>query len=717
MNKRLFGIVCSMLLLTSTLMAQQKKSFTLNDLLPGGSTFWNLQPEHLFTTWWGDVLVKTEVDKCSSIEAQKKQKTLFTLDLINRIMGATDKNKVRSLHNVRFPYLGKTQVLVTSDRQLLLVDWKAKSVVWSKNKVPGAIANDMTYATRNEAYVKEHNLYVMTADGKEHQVSTDGSPSFVYGQSVHRDEFGINKGTYWSPKGHLLAFYRMDQSMVTDYPLVDISKRIASYEPEKYPMAGTTSHKVTVGVFNPQTDQTIWLQAGDPTNRYFTNISWSPDEKTIYLIELNRDQNHAELIAYDATTGERKAKLYEERHNKYVHPTHGLTFLPWDDHLFLYQSERDGYNHLYLFDTTGKEIKQLTKGKFIVNELLGFNSKTKSVILKSTEASPIQKNLYSVNVATSKRTLLDAGTGVHNGVLSANGTFLCDRYSAPGIAVSYDLVNTQTAKQTKLLTPADPWEHYNLPEVTCSTLKAADGKTDLYYRLVKPIGFDPTQKYPTIVYTYGGPGLRLVEATNLYQCRGWELYMAQKGYVIFVLDNRGSCERGLDFENATFHQLGNEEMKDQLKGVEYLKSLPYVDAHRLGVHGWSFGGFMTTNLMLSYPDVFKVGVAGGPVIDWQYYEVMYGERYMGTPQTNPEGYKNSNLRLKAGNLKGRLQIIFGYNDPVCVPQHTLSFLRSCIDAGTQPDLFTYPGQEHNMAGQDRVHLHERITRYFEDYLK
>ena len=193
--------------------------------------------------------------------------------------------------------------------------------------------------------------------------------------------------------------------------------------------------------------------------------------------------------------------------------------------------------------------------------------------------------------------------------------------------------------------------------------------------------------------------------------------MAQKGYILFILDNRGSEDRGRDFEQVTFRHLGQEEMKDQMQGVAYLKSLPYVDADRLGVHGWSFGGFMTTSLMTTYPDAFKVGVAGGPVIDWKWYEVMYGERYMDTPEQNPEGYEQTSCINKAKNLKGKLQIIIGMNDPTCVPQHSLQFLNACAEAGTQPDFFVYPGEGHNMAGHKSVHLHERITQYFEDYLK
>ena len=235
--------------------------------------------------------------------------------------------------------------------------------------------------------------------------------------------------------------------------------------------------------------------------------------------------------------------------------------------------------------------------------------------------------------------------------------------------------------------------------------------------MVKPANFDPAKKYPTVIYVYGGPHAHNVDARWHWGSRSWETYMAQKGYITFIIDNRGSENRGRDFEQATFRQLGQVEMKDQMKGVEYLQSLSYVDTTRMGVHGWSFGGFMTISLMTNYPDVFKVGVAGGPVIDWKWYEVMYGERYMDTPQSNPEGYAKSSLIHQAKNLKGRLQIISGLNDPTVVPQNAYSFLKACIAAGTQPDFYVYPGQGHNMQGHQSVHLHERITRYFEDYLK
>ena len=746
MTKRI-NLFIMVSLLSVLAMAQGKKSFTLDDLLPGGSTYHQLQPQNLYTAWWGNRLVETDLDGCNEINPKNgSKKVLFTLQQLNQWLGAgEDSSVVRSCYNVEFPDGGQPWVATVVSGKgknggkptsiYTIVDFKSGKKVWEQEYPADATALDRSPSSNSLAFVRQHNLYVTTKEGQTMAVSSDGSNDLVYGETVHRNEFGITKGTFWSPDGKQLAFYRMDQSMVPDYPQVDITTRIATTYPCKYPMAGEKMHKVTVGVFTPATGQTVWLQAGDPTDRYFTNISWSPDNRKIYMIELNRDQNHAELVCYDAATGKKEGVIYEEEHPKYVEPMHGLLFLPWDSSKFIYQSQRDGYNHLYLFDLSKPQASQrhktfqggaceehvevtpLTSGEWVVKEVLGFDLKEKSLLFCSNEIHPLQSNIYKVRVKDGKRILLDNGEGVHYGSVNADGTYVEDRYSSPTVARSISLTDTRNGKGCNLLTAEDPWKDYNVPEITCGSIKAADGTTDLYYRMVKPVDFDPNKKYPTVIYVYGGPHAHNVEASRNYLARGWEIYMAQKGYLLFILDNRGSEHRGLAFENVTFRHLGVEEMKDQMEGVRFLKSLPYVDSDRMGVHGWSFGGFMTTNLMLTYPDVFKAGVAGGPVVDWQYYEVMYGERYMDRPQDNPEGYKGSNLRLKAGNLKGKLQVIIGYNDPVCVPQHSLSFLRACIDAGTQPDFFTYPGDEHNMMGKDRVHLHERITQYFEDYLK
>ncbi|MBQ9569957.1 MAG: DPP IV N-terminal domain-containing protein [Prevotella sp.] len=651
-----------LLTLLTVMTATAQKLFTLEELNYGGKNYRQTLPENRNLLWWENTLVRAD------------KETTYIVDLKT----------------------GKEQAM-TAQQKEAFDSWRKKKTT--------------------KAEVRNHNIFVITADGSEKQITTDGNRELVYGEAVHRNEFGIMGGLFWSPDRQRLAFYRMDQSMVADYPQVNIDTRIAAYEPDKYPMAGETSHKVTVGVYDMQSGKTIYLKAGDPTDRYFTNIAWNPEGTVIYMFELNRDQNDCRLVSYNALTGDKIAELYRETSTKYVEPQHPIVFLPWDNSQFIMQSQKDGYNHLYLFSKDGKLIRQLTSGKWVVLDVLGFNKKQKSVIISSNEVSPIQQNLFAVNIKNGKRTPLDNGRGYHAGMLSDNGEWLFDKYQEPDVPRDITIVNTGKGKVVNYFSAPDPWKDYQVPLFECGKIKAADGVTDLYYRMVKPHDFDATKKYPTVVYVYGGPHAHNVDARWHYCSRSWETYMAQKGYVLFILDNRGSENRGRDFEQATFRQLGQIEMQDQMKGVDYLKSLPYVDSNRIGVHGWSFGGFMTITLMTNHPEVFKVGVAGGPVIDWKWYEVMYGERYMDTPQTNPEGYAKTSLLSKAKDLKGKLQIITGYNDPTVVPQHCLSFLKACIEAGTQPDFFAYPGEPHNMRGHSSVHLHERITQYFEDYLK
>ena len=658
MRIKIFGIALIM-----ALTASAQKEFTLEDLNFGGKNYKAMSPENRDYSWWGNQLVRKDDDK------------LFI---------------VSTKDNAEKPF--------TDQQQKQYDEWKDQK--------------------KELATTEDHNILV---DGK--QITTDGSRNIVYGEAVHRNEWGIMGGLFWSPDKKRLAFYRMDQSMVADYPQVNIFGRIAAHQPDKYPMAGETSHVVTVGIYDLKTQKTIYLKTAaaetdDYQPVYFTNIAWSPDSKTLFIFELNRDQNDCRLVSYSAETGERLQELYRETSDKYVEPMHPIEFLPWDASSFIMQSQKDGYNHLYLCKLKNNRltIKQLTSGKWVVMEMLGFNARQKSIIIASNEASPIQRNLYAVSL-TGKRTLLDNGIGWHSGKLSENGEMIIDTWSAPDTPRGICLLSSAKHSSTTLFNAKNPWEGYKIPIYECGTLKAADGNTDLYYRMVKPADFDASKKYPTVIYVYGGPHAHNVDARWHYGSRSWETYMAQKGYVLFILDNRGSENRGREFEQVTFRQLGQTEMKDQMKGVEFLRTLPYVDTERLGVHGWSFGGFMTISLMTNYPDVFKVGVAGGPVIDWKWYEVMYGERYMDTPQDNPEGYEKTSLLSKAKDLKGKLQIITGYNDETVVPQHCLSFMAECIKAGTQPDFFAYPGEPHNMRGHQSVHLHERITQYFEDYLK
>ena len=712
------ALVAASMMMVLPMVAQ--KQFTLEDLNFGGTNYRNMIPQNRSLRWWGDQLVRVAADTCWTVNLKNgKEKVFFTRAQVNKWLGG---DTVRSLMGITFPYADQSLVALGTVGKVQMVDFKAKKRVWAQNRGEEQAA-EWSKESRAVAFVKGDNLYVIDGAGQMHQLTTDGSRDIVYGQAVHRNEFGIMGGLFWNPSGTRLAFYRMDQSMVTDYPLIDVpemddtTRYIATPAPEKYPMAGQTSHKVTVGIYDLATGQTTYLQAGDPTDRYFTNIAWNPDGDMVYMMELNRDQNDCRLVSYDAATGRRIAELYRESHDKYVEPQTPIVFLPWDKNSFVMQSQKDGYNHLYLF-TGGKQVKQLTRGDWVVMDMLGFDEKGHNIFFTANAENPIQKNVYRVNVDSGTMARVDeGGRGWHDAALSASGKWLIDSYQEPDVPRNIAIVNTTDGKAVRYFTAPDPWQGYTVPEYRCGSIKADDGVTDLYYRMVMPVGFDPNKKYPTVVYVYGGPHAHNVDARWHYCSRSWETYMAQRGYLLYIMDNRGSENRGRDFEQATFRQLGQVEMCDQMQGVNFLRSLQYVDTARIGVHGWSFGGFMTISLMTNYPDVFKVGVAGGPVIDWKWYEVMYGERYMGTPENNPEGYAKSSLIDKAKNLKGKLQIITGYNDPTVVPQHCLSFLDACVKAGTQPDFFAYPGEEHNMRGHASVHLHERITQYFEDYLK
>lgn len=714
MNKRGYLLLMGLLqaLFITNVMAQELKTPTLEDLIPGGETY--RYAENLYgLQWWGDECIKPGIDTLFVINPKTgKEKTITTREIVNKVLKENQSGKLQHFHSVSFPWSDKEQMLIKLPGKYIVYDFKNNQIVSTTALKKEAANQDYCTTTGNVAYTVGNNLYI------NENAITDESEGVVCGQSVHRNEFGISKGTFWSPKGNLLAFYRMDESMVTQYPLVDITQRIAEVNNIRYPMAGMTSHLVTIGIHNPSNGKTLYLKAGDPTDRYFTNISWAPDEKSLYLIELNRDQNHAKLCQYNAETGELMATLFEETHPKYVEPQQPIVFLPWDATKFIYQSQRDGFNHLYLYDTTGKLIRQLTEGKWLVSDILGFNEKKKEVLFSANDATG--RNNFSVNIRTGERSLpfsmYTTTEGVHNAIASNSGRYVIDNYSTPTLPRKIDIIDTQTGKSVNLLTAANPFLGFKMPVIETGTIKAADGVTDIYYRLIKPADMDPNKKYPAIVYVYGGPHAQMVTGGWQNGARGWDIYMANKGYIMFTIDNRGSSNRGLEFENVTFRHLGIEEGKDQVKGVEYLQSLPYVDGNRIGVHGWSFGGHMTTALLLRYPEIFKVGVAGGPVIDWAYYEIMYGERYMDTPQSNPEGYEQCNLKNLAGNLKGHLLIIHDDHDDTCVPQHTLSFMKACIDARTYPDLFIYPGHKHNVMGRDRIHLHEKITRYFEDNL-
>ncbi|MBZ4651560.1 MAG: ptpA [Proteiniphilum sp.] len=695
--------------------AQENRIFTLEELIPGGKEYDQYVPRIAATyQWQGDRLMVTENDSVWELinpAGKSRKKLQCTFAGISGTPGV----KEQRVNHLTFTNKEETVVL-TTDSGIGTYDLKHKTVLTFFSYPEKSENHSLSPSGQHLAYTKANNLYLLDSKEKEHAVTNESDRAIVCGQPVHRNEFGISKGIFWSPDGNKVAFYRMDERMVSDYPLVDASARIAVVKPEKYPMAGMTSHQVTIGIHDIRDRKTTWLKTGEPAEQYLTNIAWSPDGEDLYVAHLNRSQETMQLKRYNSTTGEEELMLFSETHPKYVEPENPVLFVRGNQDRFIWQSERNGYNHLYLYDTNGNLLKQLTDGSWEVTEITGFDEKGENLYFLSTLPSPIDRHICSVNLKSGKITQHTTLPGIHTARLSNSGRYLIDHHRAHDNPGRIDLMDSRTGKIALLNRADNPFTGYRMPTVDVGTLKAADGVTDLWYRMVKPADFDPTKKYPVVIYVYGGPHSQMVNNRWRYGSGGWETHMAQKGYILFVMDNRGTAFRGVAFEQVTHRRLGTIEAEDQMKGVEYLRSLPYIDSERMGIHGWSYGGFMTINMLLRYPDLFRVGVAGGPVIDWKYYEVMYGERYMDTPRENPEGYEESSLLNRAGKLKARLLIIHGDEDPTVVLQNTLQFLKASIKAGTHPDLFLYPGHGHNMIGHDRVHLHEHITRYFEDFI-
>ena len=649
-----------------------------------------------------------------------KTKARLTLSALNKVLAGAGMESLRGFP--RCTVINDKELRFNAHGKVMLYNM-AKKTLSQVAKYPTENASnlDMEETHYKTAYTNGNNLYI--ADGDKVFPIESPDQDIVFGQSVHRNEFGIEKGTFWSPKGNYLAFYRMDQSMVTDYPLVNTTARIAREQPFKYPMAGMKSHEVTVGIYDAAQGSVLYLDSRHDESvaereNYLTNISWDPEEEFLYIAKVNREQNRMWMERYYVADGEFDTVLFTETNSRYVEPCDPIRFVPQHNDQFLWFSLRDGYKHLYLYNTDGTLLRQETKGNYEVQGIIGFDAKGENVFVYANKESAIGLAAYRVNLTTGEMTLLTPAKGTHSVVVNAAGTQLIDVYNSvenPGCAQVVDL------KKGKVLTTLyqleNPLKEYAMPGIKMGTIKAADGVTDLYYRLITPPNMKAGEKYPTLVYVYGGPHSQLVTDTWLGGGNLYFLFLAQQGYVVFTVDNRGTDNRGFEFESCTHRQLGTIEMADQMEGVKFLQSLPYVDKNRMGVEGWSFGGFMTITMKLAHPEVFKVGCAGGPVIDWKWYEIMYGERYMDMPQENPEGYAGNSLLNKAKDLQGRLLVIHGAEDNTVVWQNSIEFIDACIKAGKQVDYFIYPHHEHNVRGYDRIHLYEKMFDYYETFLK
>lgn len=687
---------------------QDGKILTMEEAVLG----YELRPQSRYIQWQGDrnILTYTEDGNLVGEAAAGGEKTvLMTLDELNGLLGTELKGWPS------YSWQDGRTLVVTRKGKRTEIDVEGKRVA-RVIPVPGKAAG-LTYNGRDAfAFTRGNNLYYSDERGNEYAVTRDEDPNIVNGQTVSRNEMGISNGIFWSPDGKKLAFYRKDESRVGTFPLLDITTRTGALKEIKYPMAGMPSEQVSVGIYDMASQRTVFLDVTDfGREQYLTNVTWDPASEMIYLQVVDRAQKQVHLNKYCARTGEFVKTLLEEKNDRWVEPTQKLVFLKNDPSRFLYRTDnRDGYYNLYLCDTDGREVRRLTD---VDADVAYAGQDGRYVYYTSAEVSPVDNHLFRVDVKTGRKTRLTEAEGWHGVTLSPDGKYFVDSYSSLNVPRVIGLRQTDGKAVRELLRAGNPTKDYNFGEITLGSLKSADGKFDNYYRLIKPMNFDPAKKYPVILYVYGGPHSQMVKNTWQAELRRWEMYMAQHGYVVFVMDNRGTSNRGAAYEKAIHRYCGQAEMADQMKGIEFLKSQPWVDASRIGVHGWSYGGFMTISLITNYPDVFKVAVAGGPVIDWKWYEVMYGERYMETPQSNPEGYARVSLLGKAKDLKGKLLICQGAVDNTVLWQHSLSFIRECIKNQVQVDYFPYPCAEHNVFGRDRIHLMQKVTDYFEDYLK
>jgi len=609
-----------------------------------------------------------------------------------------------------------------SQEYTVTYDLKSKTIQAVKRELfpAGAENHDKSDASGYTAFTVANNLFVMK-DGRSAQVTTDVNPGIVNGKSYHREEFGIYKGTFWSPSGKSLAFARMDESMVTEYPILELGTLPATPRMIRYPMAGGKSHHVTIGVYNTETAKTVFLNTGEPAEQYLTNIAWSPDNKWIYIAVVNRGQDHLWLNRYSAETGAFDKTLFEEQDTEWVQPYYTLKFVPGHDDQFVWNSERGGYNALYLYKTDGTLLHQLTPTApaknmggvepLVVTEVYGFDPKGSTVFFQAAPAGSINRVIYKCDLQKGMVKSISPTDGTCSAKFSKDRTqFICDFANLTTPRIITVRKNDGSVSGT-IHTAPDPLAGYNKSTAKLFTITAADGKTPLWCRMFLPAGFDSTKKYPSLTYVYNGPNVQTVTNTWLSGNDLFLYYMAQQGFVVFTVDGRGSDNRGTEFEQVIHRHLGVNEIADQKMGSNYLKSKSWIDGNRMAVYGWSYGGFMTTSMMTRTPDVYRCGIAGGAVIDWAYYEVMYTERYMDTPQENPEGYKEANAINYVQNLKGKLLQIHGTSDDVVVWQHTLMYTQAAISKGVQTDYYMYPGHLHGVKGKDRIHLLTKISNY------
>jgi dipeptidyl-peptidase-4 len=571
---------------------------------------------------------------------------------------------------------------------------------------------------RYVSFVRDHNVWIVNvADGKEAAVTQGGTEEIRKGELdwVYPEELDIKTAYWWSPDSSAIAYLEMDERKVSQYPLVDFSSPSGEAEMERYPAAGGANPIVRVFVSALNGGEPQVIDIGAETDIYIPRVNWLTDSKRVVIQRLNRTQTTLDLLIADSSTGNTRAVLSENDRN-WINVSDDLYFLK-DGKRFLWSSERDGYRHLYLYDLEGQQLGQLTKGDWEVSAIDTIDEGKGLVYFTATEKSPLERQLYHIALDGTGFTRLTKDQGTHAAVFAPNASAFYDTYSNTAMPARQDLYRADgsritTINENKIAELAE----YHLAPMEFLTVKSRDG-VQLNASIIKPPDFNPQGKYPVLVYTYGGPHAQVVRNAWGGANFLWHQLMAQKGYIIFSVDNRGSAGRGHAFESPLHFRMGAQELSDQRDGVEYLKSLPYVDGKRIGIWGWSYGGHMTLHAMFEAGDDFKVGFAGGPVTDWRYYDSIYTERYLGLPQKNEKGYQDSSPVKYAAQLKGKLMIAHGTGDDNVHFANTLSVINDLIEAGKYVEVLAFPGRGHGVSDPPaRRVLMQRVTQFFLDNL-
>ena len=576
------------------------------------------------------------------------------------------------------------------------------------------ISPDSNYVS----YVRNHNLWLVdTADGKERAFTTGGNENLHKGELdwVYPEELEIFTGYWWAPDSSAIAYLEMDEANVTQFSLLNFESYTGEAESQRYPVAGGPNPVVRVVVESLGGGEPHLLDAGSDTNMYIARVHWLPDSRHLAMQRLNRDQNQLDLLVADTSSGQSRT-LLTEKDPYWINVNDDLHFLK-DGKRLLWSSERTGYRHIYLYRLDGKEIAQLTKGDWEVSGINDVDEGNGMVYFTATEKSPTTRHLYRVALDGSGFARISKEDGVHNVNFSPRSGFYVDTYSNALTPPRQDVYRTDGRKAATLNeNRVAELAQYHLSPVEFSTVKAKDG-VSLNCYLIKPPNFHPAKKYPVIVYTYGGPHAQVVldawSGANLL----WHEMMAQKGYVIFALDNRGSAGRGHIFEVPIQFRFGGPELSDQRDGVAWLERQPWVDSQRIGIWGWSYGGHMTLHAMFEAADLFKVGFAGGPVTDWHFYDSIYTERYMGSPQQHESEYKEASPVSHVEKFKGKLLIAQGTGDDNVHYSNTLLLINDLIAAGKYVEVIAAPGRGHGVSDPPaRKIVWNRVTQFFLDNL-